>query len=283
MKNYYLKDKEFNYIRYNSLPTFADYVIEFDKEYYRNVGVDICYNKSNGLNVNELKPFDSIFIKVDLLESSLNWLSNLNVPFHLMSGNGDITISDDLIKRVLNSKIASWTGNNLNKIDEKILQVPIGFCEIGRNRPNAFKEYVEPSERKLIDIVVTPSSNTHPNRKEIDSIIGKNILNISKRLDYEQFLTAMGISKYSICPRGNGVDTHRFTESILMNCIPIVKSSILNPMFEEMGGVIVEDWNQIHALDFDNLPTINRDVITLEYWENRIINHRNKWEKLWAQ
>jgi hypothetical protein len=107
MKNYYLKDKEFNYIRYNSLPTFADYVIEFDKEYYRNVGVDICYNKSNGLNVNELKPFDSIFIKVDLLENSLNWLLNLNVPFHLMTGNGDITISDDLIKQVLNSKIVS--------------------------------------------------------------------------------------------------------------------------------------------------------------------------------
>ena len=270
----YSPNTKFNYIRYNSLPSFADFVLDYDKSYYDGWGIDITHNLTIGIDLEKVSPYSKIFVKTDLIENYLDILQKIPVPYHLLTGVSDIFLENSLIEKILKTKIVSWCGNNLAKYDERFLQVPIGFCEKGSQRPNAFTEYVELSEEKIIDLVVTPFTETHSERKDLSNLYGRNILNISNKIDYSKFLTVLGLSRYSCCPRGNGYDTHRVIESILMNSIPIVKSSPLDPLYKELGAVIVNEWGDSKYLNFAATRNLNREVLTEEYWKCKITTHQ---------
>lgn len=50
---------------------------------------------------------------------------------------------------------------------------------------------------------------------------------------------------FEMSPHGNGLDCHRTWEAILLKCIPIVKTSPLDSLYEGLPVVIVEDWAEI--------------------------------------
>lgn len=61
--------------------------------------------------------------------------------------------------------------------------------------------------------------------------------------------------KYSLCPEGNCIDTHRLWESLYLNTIPIV---IYTPMFKyyyKLGIplLILYSWSDLADLNLDNL------------------------------
>jgi hypothetical protein len=53
-----------------------------------------------------------------------------------------------------------------------------------------------------------------------------------------------------VSPHGNGLDCHRTWESLVLGNIVIVKRSSLDPLYEGLPVVIVDDWREIGV---DNL------------------------------
>ena len=51
---------------------------------------------------------------------------------------------------------------------------------------------------------------------------------------------------FSICAPGNGFDTHRVWEDLILGLIPIVKTSPLDPLYKNFPIIIVKDWNEIN-------------------------------------
>lgn len=51
---------------------------------------------------------------------------------------------------------------------------------------------------------------------------------------------------FSICPPGNGLDTHRVWEDLILGVIPIVKTSALDSLYNQFPIVIINDWNMIN-------------------------------------
>lgn len=281
MEKYYLNSSVFNYIRYNSLPAWADYILDHPPEYYKGWGVSVRHHKPvGGLDASTFIPKSKVFVNADLIPQLLGLLEELP-PYHLITGNSDVGISQSVIDFILTkTKIITWTGHNFKKIDNRFLQIPMGFCEMGPQRPNAFTEYVTRPEFKIVPLVITPFSVTHNSRTELYDLVGKGILNLTAdRLNYQDFLYSLSISKYSCCPRGNALDSHRFVESILMDSVPIVMTSDLDPVYKEMGGIIVEDWEECKEILRQPPPELNRDVVTEEYWKNRMIKHQESYER----
>lgn len=50
---------------------------------------------------------------------------------------------------------------------------------------------------------------------------------------------------FVLSPFGNGMDCHRTWEALLCGCIPIVRSSVFNELFEGLPVLIVEKWSDI--------------------------------------
>lgn len=92
---------------------------------------------------------------------------------------------------------------------------------------------------------------------------------------------------FVLSPHGNGLDCHRTWESLVLGCIVIVKRSPLDPLYEGLPVVIVEDWDEIttdnlrlwheqHRDAFD-CPEV-QEKLTNRYWIERI--KRMTWERM---
>jgi hypothetical protein len=84
---------------------------------------------------------------------------------------------------------------------------------------------------------------------------------------------------FVVSPHGNGLDCHRTWESLVLGNIVIVKRSSLDPLYEGLPVVIVDDWQQIthenlklwhaaHSSAFDQ-PEV-QEKLTNAYWIARM-------------
>lgn len=80
---------------------------------------------------------------------------------------------------------------------------------------------------------------------------------------------------FVISPHGNGVDCHRTWEALALGCVPIVRTSPLDSLYEELPVLIVSHWSEVTA-DFlrrhaENPPRVARpEKLTLAYWQDRL-------------
>ena len=92
----------------------------------------------------------------------------------------------------------------------------------------------------------------------------------------------MNQSKYTfvVSPLGNGLDCHRTWEALALGCIPIVKTSGIDNLYDDLPVLIVEDWNDVTeellmkiVNEFKEKHVkglYNYDKITLKYWVDKI-------------
>ena len=78
--------------------------------------------------------------------------------------------------------------------------------------------------------------------------------------------------KYVISPLGNGLDCHRTWEAIILGCIPIVKTSVLDPLYIGLPVLIVKDWSDINQELLDTyIPDYkNINKIKIKYWIDKL-------------
>jgi hypothetical protein len=90
------------------------------------------------------------------------------------------------------------------------------------------------------------------------------------------FLQEIRNHTFVLCPRGNGVDTHRLWETLYMGSIPIVKKDIALKDFEDLPICFINDWSEI-TLEFlvEQKQQIlskswNIQKLKISYWIDKI-------------
>jgi hypothetical protein len=63
-----------------------------------------------------------------------------------------------------------------------------------------------------------------------------------------------------------------------MGSVPVVLSSILDKMYSNIGCKVLKSWNEIDTLTDE--PLVDREVVTVEYWKNKILDHQKICEKI---
>jgi hypothetical protein len=98
-------------------------------------------------------------------------------------------------------------------------------------------------------------------------------------IDRKQFLQDIYDSAFSICPRGNGIDTVRIWESLYCRTIPIVKREVAMRYFQDLPILWIDDWNEIESVSWLNKQyerimdsQWNLDKLKIGYWEQRFLN-----------
>jgi hypothetical protein len=142
----------------------------------------------------------------------------------------------------------SSRGTLLNEVSNKWNS----FCDIVENIPFQ-QEYINPSfVDGNIKIMVT-----HPKCYEL----------ISKY-------------KFILSPQGAGLDCHRTWEALYLDIIPIVLSSSINEIYDELPILVVNDWNDITEAFLNEKyneisikkekQEYNNEKMYLTYWLNKI-------------
>lgn len=224
------------HICYNRLPLLA------------NVVYDINYGGS-GVNPQHTYPYhdplsrgDVVFVKTDILSWFLD-NRKIDAPITLVTGVSDLTPSADECRRILvNPNIKRWIGCNIPGTDPKILKMPIGVGEPERiNGDHKTLERLHaartPWDEKSDDICVPYHGGTHETRGHMITL---------PKLEFEDYMREISKHKFVICQRGNGTDTHRVCETLLMGSVPVIEHSGLDDMYSQWPCLLV---NSLHYVD----------------------------------
>jgi len=93
----------------------------------------------------------------------------------------------------------------------------------------------------------------------------------------KQFLENIRNHRFVLCPRGNGVDTHRLWETLYMGSIPIVVRHTALAEFQDLPICWIDNWSQVTQefleSEFKRITEAmwNMDKLKFGYWRDRIL------------
>ena len=256
-----------------------------------------------------LKPNCSIYVCSSAIPHFIHAIfPQIPFPFVLVSGDCDETVPNDILtpdqfrQFIESDKIIHWYSQNCWAINPKLTQMPIGLdyhTMSGGNsswglqstpldqesilktiKANSLPFY----ERKIGETQIA-YSNFHffmttkhgYDRKDAQSNIpNKLIFYEPHKLERKQSWENQAQFPFVISPHGGGYDCHRTWEALCLGCIPIVKTSILDPMYEELPVLIVNSWSDVtldllqNTIEKYKTQTFNYDKLLLSYWTSKI-------------
>lgn len=239
---------------------------------------NLCNRYEINFKIEEIKENDYVFINTDSIRYVLDLINRLNCKVNLIAHNSDSNFTEDLFNLCKNvNKIYA-----VNNITDKVIKIPLGF---GDATLNFIKEIIVEKDKL---IYCNFNINNNPDRRLCFDYF-KNITWIDKNLislDYKGLLLSLkdyyenlARYKYSLCPRGAGIDTHRIYECLYYNVIPIVKNNELSEMYSNMPIFLINDWAEITLellnnrydelySNLINWKEKNKNWYKVEYWIN---------------
>ena len=116
-------------------------------------------------------------------------------------------------------------------------------------------------------------------RNNVKDIFLKKGFQWNENEEFEDYIKTLSKYKFCLAPPGRGIDTHRCWEALMVGTIPIVFSSSLNDLYENLPVIVVDDWNIINEeylhQEYKNIlqGTYNFEKLYANFWFNRHLNY----------
>ena len=255
--------------------------------------------KNAPLEIDTIRDGSIVYVHGSAIPDLVNKIDKIDKKFVLVSGDCDESIPDAVFPSVeafenfINSpKIIHWFSQNAVRKHEKLTGIPIGldYHTISQghsnwgqqespveqeNQLNTLKDGAKPfSEREIKNICY---SNFHfspqKNRYNAMNKVSKDLVFYEplKTVRNESWKKQVNFS-FVLSPHGNGLDCHRTWEALCLGCIPIVKTSPIDHVFDELPVLIVNDWSDVtkelleKTLKDFGQKKFNYHRLTLAYW-----------------
>lgn len=223
------------HICYNRLPLLANVIFDVNYE-----GTGVVPQHSYPMRV-PLSKGDVVFVKTEYL----SWFfrnHSPRAPITLVTGVSDASPSPDMCEHICKERlIQKWIGCNIPVSHPKIVKLPIGVGE--PERPNGDHDTLVrlysqrvPWDEKISDVCVPFHGDTHKSR---------TLQPTMEKLPFEDYMREMSRHRFVVCQRGNGLDTHRVCEVLLMGSVPILEHSPLDDMYSQWNCLIVDSFGSI--------------------------------------
>lgn len=221
------------------------------------------------LTAGSLNPGGSVYVCNDALEDFFeNYFHRIEIPFVLVSGDSDREIDQDLLstepltEALASNRLLAWFSQNLTANHPKLHHLPIGMdyhtASIPGNpfEPNPLSPIEQ--ERVIIDIIANA-----PPFNERSSLVYADFKPESSKPDRALALTAFANQsvspiqrvtrstswalcskfKFILSPMGRGIDCHRTWEALALGCIPILRRTAIDRLYENLPILFIPKWS----------------------------------------
>ena len=234
-----------------------------------------------------LKKNTTIFCKTELLDLLFLLLNDIPKEYelNLITHQSDIEIN----KKQFSKKprcINQWFAVNVAYDNKNLHHIPLGISDSFRKRHLNGKyldEMTNPSKLKKNELLYI-NYNQNTNGKIRSNILKKlrnqdfTILG-SYGLEISDYIKDIKHNQYILCPTGNGIDTYRLWETLIIGSSPVV-NSIRN--YSEFRNLPIYYFNNPNELNIEYLKSkndtiqklknnnISRNYLTTDYWMEHI-------------
>jgi hypothetical protein len=203
----------------------------------------------------------------------------------IVSGHSDYPITDEMARRYPGAK---WY--SVNTQTPRVHGLPIG---ITNNTQEAVLFPIHGNTDIMVEVARMPRETknlvymnfnivTYPQERQLvwDMFKHQSWVTVDE-LDNTirgrtYFLQQLRNHSFVLCPRGNGVDTHRLWETLYMGSIPIVRKDIAHSDWMDLPILFVDSWEEVTEERLRNeLVRIqstqwNMEKLRAGYWIERI-------------
>lgn len=233
-----------------------------------------------------------IYIKTDYLDNQAwNVTKNYTV---LITHNSDYKIDSSKFNKFLQcGKFKYWFAQNPFINEPRLFALPIGLMNKIWHKYPRFNLMMEEKKKnikptKLLLLSFSINNNKDKRQQCADSFINKtyvtnNVVDKVKNFigdvkEYDRkFFNIMLEHLFIACPEGNGIDTHRFWETLYMGRYPVVLHNRVNDAFSDLPVLILNKWEDFEKEYLMFIERIKNKKfsykkLTQEYWIDRINN-----------
>lgn len=200
-----------------------------------------------------VKDGDTIFLSGWDLEFFFSAIHpHIKRHYILVTHHTDAPVPGTFTRYLEEETLAAWFSQNCS-IDyhPKFFPIPIGLAN--RYWPHGnidILSYEREHRSPRRDVLLYMNFNVWTNRSEREPIWfgfkNKSFCRVaSPTRDFRSYLRDLAQSEFVLSPRGNGLDCHRHWEALLMGAIPVIKHSTLDPLFEGLPVLLINDWNEV--------------------------------------
>jgi len=233
------------------------------RSYYKPTAFDSSVSLSDVNN-------DTVFCKT---ESALHEFfeimrRNPHTQRRVVTHNSDIGI-DATLAGIRPHNVTKWYAVNSTHSDPNIIPVPLGiandYCVITTKIRHIKSVDTKRSRSKLLYINHRPSTYPVERQPLMDTFVEREsrgetwfTIGSNRRGQTEidrgggsdesvilSFLNEMVDHKFVLCPRGNGLDTHRLWEALYSRTIPITRYEDGHRNFTKLPILFIKNWSEV--------------------------------------
>jgi hypothetical protein len=266
------------------------------------MNIDPSISTSDMIQINRFSNLynkkDIIFCKTDYLQKEFDHIKSKGYPVILLTGNSDINITNDMVEK-MPGNVVKWYCQNDLVSHPKLIPIPLGLENIFVSKRRGHGVAWENARVKH----TTLSSNARQKNIEPDKLIYANFdisTNVSHRtsikdicllqshitwqepdLSYPEFIDQVLAHKATLCPAGNGIDTHRLYEVLYCNRIPITVKlgdfAIYKELYHFLPIVVLDNEEQLGDAELlsqriasAQQKKIMPELLNFDYWASAI-------------
>jgi hypothetical protein len=183
-------------------------------------------------------------------------------------------------------KLGRWFAQNVTVEHAKLVPLPLGIANSMWPHGN-LRVMAKAIRRAALtapthELFARFSPGTHPDRAELGEVLRLRFPAVaseaSRRIGFRDYLEELARHEYCVCPRGNGIDTHRLWEALYLGVTPIVTRSIHTEHWQALGLplMIVDRWSDLSPSTIDAhrafaATSADMACLDLDYWRRPVL------------
>jgi hypothetical protein len=223
----------------------------------------------------------TIFVYTHLLDYFETYIApRLHNDFVLVTHNSDDAVGLSRLALLNHPNLVAWFAQNAHVAHSKLHPLPIGMAnsQWGENRVKfLFEQSQDLAKSKLV--YANFSVATHPSRvAALSAATSSPAVTVQSGVSFEDYVIELAKHKFCLCPRGNGLDTHRFWEAQYLDCIPIIVKDDWIPAYSGLPILVLDSWGALATANLDEMyirittTAFDRRSLKMNHYVQRITN-----------
>jgi hypothetical protein len=217
-----------------------------------------------------------LFVYTHLLEYFRLYIAPcLQQPFVLITHNSDHAVGLQDLDLLNHPQLLHWWAQNVAVGHTRLSALPIGLANqqwgVAKLQQLLAAAQTIHKDRLLYANVAL----THPSRVQAMQAAAQ-VPGVTQEsgLDYPAYLSAMARHRFCLCPRGNGLDSHRIWEALYLDCIPIIVKADWIAAYSGLPLLLLGSWEELAHVDLEK--TYQRIKATAYRFESLQLDHYSR-------
>jgi len=225
----------------------------------------------------DIEENDVVYCHLDYLELLFRLINKLGFSnIKVISTQSDRKIT----KKIFDQKpecISKWYSVNVAYNHPDLVPIPLGIASYRNTKSVIYADFIDLNHNKKVKDSIYTNFNVNTNyfhRIKAQKSISNNLhQNLKENSAYDTYLVNLHSSEYCIAPWGNGIDTHRFWESLYSETIPVTINCIHYQSFSDLPVLLLNSYDEIKNIQKDfNFLERSIEKLNIDWWISIIKN-----------